>query len=121
MAVTDFIPGFDAGKAVFVIVAAAACVAVCFGAGWQLQGMRKDLVISEKTTKITELTGSISTQNVAIESLGREAKNAQAKASEAAVEAAKLRKVANNRAGNIMAVKSTDCGATVKQVWGMVQ
>lgn len=107
----------------YAIIAAslAGLLVAGFGAGWYVNGTRKDVTISDKKTEIATLSGKIELQNQAAKTLERETLAAKVKAGEAQDEAARLSEIAAKRSKEIMALKARDCGQAASQVWGLVR
>lgn len=105
-----------------IIAVSLACLFVAgFGAGWYVNGTRKDVTISDQKTKIATLSGKIELQNQAVRTLEGETITAKAKAGEAQDEAARLSEIAAKRAKEILALKARECGQAASQVWGLVR
>jgi hypothetical protein len=109
--------------ALVALVAAFLCYRSAVYAAGQVDG-RNEIRATELASckaEYADLQKAAALQSAAVAVLGREAKEAQAKASAVQAVAQKQHAVAERRVVKIVAIPASECGSAAREVWGMVQ
>lgn len=88
--------------------------------GWTVNGWRLKADSSAKDVEITRLTGELSAQNLAIEALASESRQARAVASMAQAEATRAKVRAAAKTKIILSTPASSCGVVVRDQWGRI-